>query len=330
MMWIQFVVTAALTVLAATKLAEYGDTIALRTGLGRMFIGTLLLAGATSLPELLTTINSINQEVPDLAVGNIFGSCMFNMFMLGVLDLLYRKARILRKVMINHALSAGMAILLIGSSIFMITVKFEPQIGWLGADSLLLMLLYVGGMRLVQHNSVSNSNMADEAAVDLAEVPTLRRGMIGFGLASLALVAITPLLVSSSAQIAAQLGVSTGFVGAALVAVVTSLPELVTTISAVRIGAYDLAIGNLFGSNMFNIFALGATDLFFVQGRFLSSVDPVMTLAGIMALLLTTMGLIGNVARIEKRILFVELDALAIMVSYGFFMWMLYQRGLVV
>jgi cation:H+ antiporter len=98
----------------------------------------------------------------------------------------------------------------------------------------------------------------------------------------------------------------------------------------VRIGAYDLAIGNLFGSNMFNIFALGATDLFFVQGRFLSSVDPVMTLAGIMALLLTTMGLIGNVARIEKRILFVELDALAIMVSYGFFMWMLYQRGLVV
>lgn len=330
MIWLQFLATAALTVLAATKLAEYGDTIALRTGLGRMFIGTLLLAGATSLPELLTTINSINQNVPDLAVGNIFGSCMFNMFMLGVLDLLYQKARILRKVMINHALSAGMAVLLIGTSIFLITVKFEWQIGWLGGDSLLLMLLYVGGMRLVQHNSISNSETIPEEAIDLAQVPSLRRGLIGFGLASLALVVITPFLVSSSAGIADQLGVSTGFVGAALVAVVTSLPEVVTTIAAVRIGAYDLAIGNLFGSNMFNIFALGATDLFFLPGRFLSSVDPVMTLAGIMALILTTMGLIGNVARMEKRVLFIELDALVIMLTYGAFMWMLYQQGLAV
>ncbi len=333
MIWVQFIGAALLTVLAATKLAEYGDVIALRTGLGRMFIGTLLLAGATSLPELLTTINSIGQNVPDLAVGNIFGSCMFNMFMLGVLDLLYQKARILRKVMINHALSAGMAILLTGLAVFLIIGNLPGQIGWLGMDSLLLMAVYIGGIRLVQSSSLTNTATVDgaitEADIDLANVPSLRRGLIGFGLASLVLVVVTPTLVSSSAQIAADLGVSTGFVGAALVAVVTSLPEVVTTIAAVRIGAYDMAVGNLFGSNMFNIFALGITDLFFTQGRFLANVDPVMTLAGLMALVLTTMGLIGNVARIEKRIFFVELDALVILVSYGLFMWMLYARGLV-
>ena len=329
MIWVQFVGAALLTVLAATKLAEYGDVIALRTGMGRMFIRTLLLAGATSLPELPTTINSISQNVPDLAVGNIFGSCMFNIFMLGVLDLLYQKARILRKVMINHALSAGMAILLTGLAVFLIMVNLPGKVGWLGMDSLILMAVYIGGMRLVQSSSPTNADTPKEADIDLANLASLRRGLIGFGLASLVLVAVTPMLVSSSAQIAALLGVSTGFVGAALVAVVTSLPEVVTTIAAVRIGAYDMAVGNLFGSNMFNIFALALTDLFFTSGRFLAHVDPVMTLAGIMALILTTMGLIGNVARIERRIGFVELDALVILVSYGLFMWMLYTRGLV-
>lgn len=327
MIWVQFIGAAVLTVLAAVKLAEYGDAIALRTGLGRMFIGTLLLAGATSLPELLTTINSISQNVPDLAVGNIFGSCMFNMFMLGVLDLLYQKARILRRVLINHALSAGMAILLTGLAVFLIMVNWTGRVGWVGMDSLLLMAVYVGGIRLVQSSSPTNAETAKEADIDLTHVPSLRRGLAGFGLASTVLVAVTPMLVSSSAQIAALLGVSTGFVGAALVAVVTSLPEVVTTIAAVRIGAYDLAVGNLFGSNMFNIFALAITDLFFTQGRFLAHVDPVMTLAGVMALIMGALGLISNVARLEKRIGFVEPDALVILVSYGLFMWILYARG---
>ena len=80
MVWFQFIISAAIIVLVAIKLAEYGDAIALRTNFGGVFVGTLLLAGATSLPELLTTINSINQGVPDLAAGNLFGSNMFNMF----------------------------------------------------------------------------------------------------------------------------------------------------------------------------------------------------------------------------------------------------------
>lgn len=82
MIWLQFITAAVLTVLAAIKLAEYGDVLAVRTRLGGMFIGTLLLAFATSLPELLTIINSIGQNVPSLAVGNIFGSSMFNILIM--------------------------------------------------------------------------------------------------------------------------------------------------------------------------------------------------------------------------------------------------------
>jgi cation:H+ antiporter len=109
---------------------------------------------------------------------------------------------------------------------------------------------------------------------------------------------------------------------------VTSLPELVTTIAAVRIGAYDLAVGNLFGSNAFNIFALGLADVFYLPGRFLGVVDPAFALVALLGLLLTTMALIGNLMRVGRRVLFVEFDALAIIVVYFAGMAFLYLRGI--
>jgi cation:H+ antiporter len=327
--WLLFLTSAALTVVAATKLSAYGDVIAVRTGLGGMFVGTLLLAGATSLPELLTTINSINQDVPDLAAGNIFGSCMFNMFMLAILDIVARRARILRQVTLNHALSAGMAVLIGSLAILFILADVELRIGWLGVDSLILMVLYVAGVKLL-NDSPSVSAEPTLTAEQDASLPSLRYAMIGFSVATTVLVVIMPALVRSSTGIAVSLGVSTGFIGAALVAFVTSLPEVVTTITAVRMRAYDLAIGNLFGSNLFNIFALGATDLFYTQGRFLGDIDATMTLAAIFGVVLTAMGLVGNIARIGRRLLFIEIDSLIIAITYIFGMWLLYQRGLVV
>ncbi|RME53049.1 MAG: sodium:calcium antiporter, partial [Caldilineae bacterium] len=250
--WLLFLGSAAVTVAAAAKLSEYGDVIAVRTGLGGMFIGTLLLAAATSLPELLTTINSINQDVPDMAAGNIFGSCMFNMFMLAILDLVNHRGRILRRVALNHALSAGLAVLVGSFAILFILADVDVQIGWVGMDSLVLIALYMGGVRLLNDNPVTQAETALSPEQDEA-LPSLLHASLGFAAATAILLLVMPWLVRSSAQIADALGVSTGFIGAALVAVVTSLPEMVTTIAAARIGAYDLAIGNLFGSNLFNI-----------------------------------------------------------------------------
>jgi cation:H+ antiporter len=328
MIWLMFVGSAALTVAAATKLAESGDVISARTGLGGMFIGTLLLASATSLPELLTMVNSISQEVPSLAAGNIFGSCMFNMFMLAILDLVTQRARILRAVALRHAISAGVAVLLGSMAVFFILARVEINVAWVGMDSLLLMVFYVGGMRLLSNNNPGASPVAQLSETKDTALPSLRNAGLTFFGATAVLVVVTPWLVRSSAAIAAATGVSTGFVGAALVAIVTSLPEAVTTITAARIGAYDLAIGNLFGSNAFNIFALGIVDLFYTSGFFLREVDPVMTLAAILGVVLTAMGLVGNVARMERRLLFIELDALIISAAYLLGMWLLYSRGL--
>ncbi len=331
MIWLQFFISAALVVVAAIKLVEYGDVIAVRTRLGGMFVGTLLLAGATSLPEFLTILNALDQNVPNLAAGNLFGSSMFNMLLLAVLDLSNHQARILRRVAMRHALTASLATLLTGMVIFFMLADVDVQAGWVGLDSLLVMGAYLVGVRIIQTGlavPVVAPSVTVEDTVDDATLPSLRRAGLGFLLAAGALVIVTPWLVSSSATIAEVTGLGASFIGTTLVAVITSLPELVTVLSASRLGAYDLAVGNLFGSNAFNIFALALTDVFYLRGRFLGDIDPTFALAGLLGLLLTNLGLIGNLARVERRLWFIEVDALFIIVGYMAGLWLLYNQGI--
>jgi len=325
MVWLQFIASAAVVVLAAIKLAQYGDVIAVRTRLSGMFIGTLLLAGATSLPELLSAINALAIDVPNLAAGSMFGSSMFNMFMLALLDLITQQTRILRQVAMNHALTASLANLLMGLAVFFLLANIDAQIGWIGVDSLAIMGIYMVGVRLIQQQG---GKPPSEMPAEQPGIPSLRGALIGFGVAVLFLVLSTPFVVRSASQIAEMTGLSAGFIGATLLAITTSLPELVATIAAVRIRAYDLAIGNLFGSNLFNMFALGLTDIFYLKGRFLGVIDPTFALVGLLGLSLTSLGLIGNIARVERRLGFVEADALLILLGYLLGMWFLYSRGI--
>lgn len=326
MVWAEFAVASILVILAAVKLAEYGDVISERTGLGGMFVGTLLMAGATSLPELLTTINSLDQDVPNLAAGNLFGSNMFNMFLLAVLDLINQQSRILRLVATRHALTASLATLLIGTATFFILADVHSHLGWVGLGSLLLMGLYLIGIWLIRRSSLPPSSVATPEV--RAELPPLRNALLGFATATFVLILVTPWLVRTSVRLADITGLGTGFVGTALLGVVTSLPELVAALAAARIGAFDLAVGNLFGSNAFNMFVLGLTDVFYVQGLFLEEIDAGFALAGTIGLALTNLGLIGNLARVERRLLIVEADALVILLAYVAALWFLFQRGI--
>ena len=326
--WFIFFGSAAILVFAAVKLAEYGDAISVRTRLGGMFIGTLLLAAATSLPELLTTINALMQNVPNLAAGNMLGSGMANMCLLAGLDLFTAPFPILRRVGMKHALTATLGILLTGMAILFIMSDIDLRIGWIGVDSLLIIAAYLIGVRLIQGNNPSSAPQPIDPEMEDVNVPSLAKAIIGFVIATAVLVAVTPQLVGSSVDIARQTGLETGFVGAALLAITTSLPELVTVVAAVRFGAYDLAVGNLFGSNIFNMFTLGLTDVFYTKGRFLADIDPDFALAGMLVILMTAMGLISSLARAERKLFFVEIDALLIIGVYILGMWLLYARGI--
>lgn len=326
MIYLTFLFTALVVVLAATKLAQYGDVIAVRTRLSGMFIGTLLLAGATSLPELLSGVSAISLGAPNMAAGSVFGSGMFNMLLLAALDLLFYKARLLRRVAATHALTASLANLMTGLAALFILANIDLKIGWVGLDSLLIIAVYIAGVRILQSGS-NTAPGADSIEPD-ARLMTLPKALLGFGAAALVLILINPLMVDSANQIADATGLSKGFIGASLIAITTSLPELVATIVAARIGAFDLAVGNLFGSNIFNLFVLGVFDFFYLPGRFLGAIDPSMAIVGLIVMTLTGLGLIGNLARVERRIFFVEIDALLIFIGYFLGMVYLYTSGI--
>ena len=325
MIWVKFIVLAAVIVVAANFLAKYGDVIAVRTGLGGMFIGVLLLAGATSLPEVLTSISAVSQGTPNIAAGNLLGSNSFNMLLLAVLDLLSRKERLLRKAARRHALSGSLAILMIAVVLYFLLADVKTQILWGGLDSLIILAVYIVAVRFI-----SREGKPEKASHNVIpeETPKLWVGITGFMAAAGVLILVTPMLVRTSTEIAEITGLGTTFVGTTLVALVTSLPEMVTTIAAIRIGASDMAIGNLFGSNMFNMFALGLTDFFYTGGRFMNVIDPSFALVGMLGLLMTAVALVGNLARLERRVLFIEVDSLALFIIYLSGMWLLYQKGL--
>ena len=331
--WVTFVVAAALIVVAAMQLAKYGDVIAARTKLGGLFIGVLLLAGATSLPELLTSINSINMGSPELSAGNFFGSSAFNMFILAILDVLGRDQRVLRTSQGRHLVSGGFAVFISTLVLFFLVANpilthMKFNIGWVGIDSIIIMLFYVLAIYMIQQSEQDavSTEMTEE---ELAEIPSLKVGLIGFALAAVVLGLVCPFMVRAAEQISEITGLGTSFVGSSLVALVTSLPEMVTSISAISIGAADMALGNLFGSNMFNMFGIGVADIFYSKGRFLSTVDNSFIVVGMMGAMMTAFGLLGNIVKFKRIGKVMDIDSAILTILYigGMYILFVMSRG---
>ena len=326
--WLIFAISAVIIVFAADKLAKYGDVVAVRTNLGGLVVGTVFLAAATSLPELITSISAFQVGAPDLAAGNLFGSNMVNIVLLALIDLVNYQVPLIRRMAVTHALTAVLASLLMLLAVIFIIADIPASIGWVGLDSLLIIIVYFAGMWLFQQENQSQAGAGRARVIPVEdEFPSLRRGIIGFLLAALLLALVVPQLVGASTDIAALTGLGEGFIGTTLLSLVTSLPELLAALAAVRIGAFDLAVGNLFGSSVFNMLGLGLVDFFYTDGRFLGAIDPSFALVGLLALLLTNMALLANLARVERKVFFIELDSVAIIVTYIAGMYMLFLKG---
>jgi len=327
MIWLQFLLSAAVVVVAANYLAKNGDIIAVRTRLGGLFVGTIFLAAATSLPELLASVNAFQAGFPNLAAGNFFGSNMVNMVLLAIIDLMYFQVPLMRRIAINHSLTAGLTILLMLIAVITMVGDLDTTIGWVGVDSLIIIGAYFVGLRIIQQGSRGLPTGVTPSIEPGPQFPSLRRGLIGFIISALVLVVVVPWLVDASTGIAEITGLGTGFIGTALLSVVTSLPELIAALAAMRMNAFDMAVGNLFGSSVFNMFALGLVDFFYFDGSFLSAIDDNFVLVGLLGLILTTMALLGTLARVERRVLFIELDSAAVLIVYLLGMYLLFIRG---
>lgn len=327
-LWLQFIACTGIILVSGTYLSKYGDIIAEKTGLGRTWIGVVLMASVTSLPELVTGISSVTLfDLPDIAVGNILGACMLNLLMIPVLDLVGGSAPLSTRVHQGHILTAGFGILLLGLvSLSMMLGKNLPSIGWIGVTSVLFIGIYLMAMRMV---FVYEKRRIAEFVKEMAEEVQYRhvsksRVYALFGFNALLIIAAAIYLPHIGEEIAARTGLGETFVGSVLIAVSTTLPELVVSISALMIGATDMAVGNLFGSTVFNIFVLGVDDLFFTAGALLAHVSENHLVSSVSVIIALAIAVIGLIYRADKKPLFFAWDSLAILAVYVFALCFLY------
>jgi len=327
-----FVVTAVVIVFAGIWLTRCADAIADLTGLGRLLVGTVLVAGATSLPELSVDISAVLNNQADLAVGDLLGSCLMNLLILAIVDMSHRQARTaFKRSSLGHALSATLSILLTAIVVFGILVGQRlgataflgvgPAI-WIG------MIVYMAGVRLVYMDQRTSAQVASPPQDVLlpAEGMSLTSAIAGFCVAALVIIISGPFLSHAAAEFASLTGLGSTFVGSTLVAFTTSLPELVASLTAVRMGAFDLAVGNIFGSNAFNIILFLPLDML-QPGSLLASVSPDHAVTGMGIIAVTLVALLGQLYNVERRIQFLEPDAALVIVLVLATLFLIYCLG---
>ncbi|HSL11062.1 MAG TPA: hypothetical protein VLA82_07080 [Actinomycetota bacterium] len=322
-----FAGAAGILVWAGTRLAAAGDEIATKTGLGGLLVGALLTSAATSLPELVTDVSAVVNDAPSLAIGDLFGSSMANMAILAIIDLVARR-RVWPTVELGHARVAAVAIVLTSLAVLGVVTPSGPAIGWIGLDTVAIAGIYVGAVAWFRRaRGAATVDPSGGVAVG-SEIPTatgwsaaggggdVRPAAIRFGVAAAVVFAVGPVVAISGEGIAETSGLGVTFVGAAFLAVATSLPELVASLAAVRIGAYDLAVGNLFGSNAVNMAMLVLIDAAYLDGPLLGAAGSVEIVAGVGAILLMAVALAAVVHGEETRIYRLEPDAVLLLVAY--------------
>ncbi|MCD6495257.1 sodium:calcium antiporter [Candidatus Bipolaricaulota bacterium] len=314
--WIIFLLCSLAIVLAGVRLAKFGDAIGRRSGIGQGWIGLLFLATITSVPELTTTVTGATIGAPNIAVGNALGSNLFNVAIIAIVDiLLLGRGPFLSKVKSYHVVSGGAAILLTTLAAFAIAIFPQAQVLGISPFSLAILVLYVVAVFLLFRVERRDGDAEEENDDTLS----LRKAIIGFAASAVVIVVAGIFLIHASKNIALNSALSGSFMGAILVAIVTSLPELSTSIGALRIGAYDMILGNLFGSNMFNILTIFFADVAFRQGSLFAGLGGQATNQLMIALLgigITTIAVIGIAYRSKRKLLGMGVDAMFVLAMY--------------
>ncbi len=277
MVWLKFLLCFLIILFAGSKLARYGDAIAEKTGLGRLWIGLMLLALITSMPELITGVSSVALVgLPDLALGTLLGSCLFNLSILAVLDVMYRPAPLWNKASSNHMLSAGLGILLMALAAGgILTGEWFSglTVGWVGIPSFIIVIIYLLGVRGMFRLERGQQLSPPEATVLRYGDSSIGMVWFRFALAAVAVIGAGVWLSYVGREIAETTGWDTTFVGSLFLAISTSMPEMVVAIAALRLGAVDMAVADILGANMLDVAHIFTVDVFYTRGPVLSAVS---------------------------------------------------------
>lgn len=288
--------------------------------MGKAWVGLILMASVTSLPELITGISSVAiVKAPDLAAGDIFGSCVFNLLILSVLDARNKKP-LFSLVKSSHIVAAIFGIILLMVAGMAIYLSDEiPSVLWMNSFTFILFAIYivaVWGIFKYEHASLVES---PPSAVlhSASRSADLKKAIGKYAINALIVIGAAVFLPYFGENIASQTGLGDSFFGTLFIAAATSLPELVVSLAALRMGAMDMAVGNLLGSNVFNMFILGIDDVFYKEGSLFKAISPSHLLSVFITIIMTAVVGLGLLFKPKKKQLWLlSLDTFIIVLLY--------------
>jgi len=327
MIWIQFIGGALLIIAAGVTLTHNAETLAKKFGLGAGWAGLLILPVATSLPELVSSVRAILINAPDLAAGNLFGSNLFNILIIALVDLMQGKGALFYRLREGHAIAASLSIILITLVGLGVLLPFPTILGGrVGLDAIILIGAYIASAKLLtayEKRSLTQVNLEfrdqkveEESNEILPGKTSYNKALIYFGIAGIVILFAGTYLTDAADMIALQTGLGRTFVGSIFLAIATSLPEVVTTSTAARQGKLDMAVGNIFGANMYNMFFFAMIDLIYLPGALLNTISSDHLLTVMMVVILTAVAITGIVNRSKKAIGLFGLDSFMIICGY--------------
>jgi cation:H+ antiporter len=320
--WLVFLVTAAVIVLAGAGLALCADVLAERTGLGALWFGAVVVALITSLPELVTDVSAVRRGAPDLALGDLFGSSMANMAILAGVTLVFPARRILQRAALEHVLTAALAIAVTTLALVFMNSQTPLKTGGLAAGPFVIAAVYIAGTYIIRERQAAIG--AGERAVVPVRL-SFPVAAVGFVLLGVAIFAAGPFLAASADHLADQTGLGETFFGSFALALVTSLPEMSVSITAIRIGAFNLAVANLVGSNATNMALLLPLEVAYRPHAVLSAGGADVQTAAAMAIFLMAIGTSAIVLKAERGRLPLDLAAAVMFASYLLGLWAIYD-----
>ena len=321
MVFVIFILAAALTVLASIKLSQYADVISSKTAMGGMMVGTLLLAGATSLPEVSTSFSAAAIGNADIAVGNMIGSNLFNLFILAGFDFLLRRRRILNRASRNNIYTALLGILLTVLVIMALWLRLDIQILGVGLDALIIAVTYIVGM--VAINKLPSLDPEGEAVAESEEEPdnpsaslSSKAAIFRFVIAALVILAAGTALSITGDQIAIITGIGSSFIGSFLIAAATSLPEAISVFVALRLSNVNMAVGAILGSNIFNMIILALSDPVYTAGPIMLDVSGANMIIAVGVLIMSVLALFSLYRKESASTLSYAIPSVIILIVY--------------
>ena len=320
-------ISAIVIVAAGIPLVRRADQIADRTGMGEALTGGLLLGATTSLPGTVLSITTAAHGHTELAISNAVGGIAAQTAFLGLADVAYRKANL------EHAAASStnllQATLLIALLAMPLIAMSTPPVAifQIHPVTVLLFVAYALGMKLsseANEEPMWRAEDTDETEIDEPEEKhTWRGARTWVEFAGLALIAAVTgfLLAETGVELAAKSGLGQTAVGAVFTAVITSLPELVTSIAAVRQGALTMAVGGIIGGNAFDVLFLALSDIAYRGGSIYHTMTEGNVFIISVSMMMTAMLLLGLLRREKHGFAGIGFESALILLMYAGTVW---------